>query len=329
LIATPGVQVGFAGPSDVQILAPTNNGEPALAMRFGRMFAGTAGVAGAGIYLELGGHRGMATFADATSEAAIEVRPYLPPGQNPEQDGVVQLVVHIFVLSGRVEWQDLDSGVMTPISANQVRIAVGDRVQTIAVNQSPAWVQREGLSAVDRMASSDLETSIAPDRPIGLALNESTMDRKSEVRSLAARCMAYLQSYDALLDRLRKDPQRAYWASEFDTLREVLALSQASARSLRETIERMCGEDAVAAYRMLWGFSPQQLQAGDDQRLVEFLEHDSMIIRVLAFENLRRITGKTLSYRPDVTEVRRKSAVRDWQDLLEAGAIIYQSLPSP
>jgi hypothetical protein len=328
IVLTPGVQVVFAGPSFVRPLPPSEQGEPGLFIGFGRAFVATAGVAGARIHLDLGGHRGMATFVDAASEMAIEVRRYLPPGAHPEQE-TAQTVVRIFTTAGRIEWQDAGTPVAVPIDAGQVRITIGDSSRTIAAGEQPAWMRNEDLQDVDRSASTTLVGFLAPDRPITLSLDERTKDRRSEVRSLASRCLAYLGTYEPLVEEFGDSRQRSYWAPEFGVLRHVISLAPENAARLCETFERSCGDDAADLYRMVWGYSPEQLQEGSDAKLVEFLDHESLEIRVFAYENLRRITNETHIYFPEQTEVRRRSSVRKWREQLEEGAIIYDSLPTP
>jgi hypothetical protein len=70
------------------------------------------------------------------------------------------------------------------------------------------------------------------------------------------------------------------------------------------------------------------LLEGADDGLVKMLDHPSLCVRVLAFENLRRITGLTLLYRADVPEESRRSSVRGWQERLNNRTILYGTTPS-
>jgi hypothetical protein len=270
----------------------------------------------------------VATFVDAASEMAIDVRRYLPPGADPEQEPA-QIVARIFTTAGRIEWQDGDAPVAVPIDAGQVRVMLGDTSETVAAGELPAWMRSEDLQDVDRSASATLVTFLTAGRPITLSLSERIEDRRSEVRSLARRCLAYLGTNEHLVKEFGDSRQRSYWASEFDVLRHLVSESVESAVRLRETFEGTCGDDAADLYRMVRGYSPQQLQDGSDAKLVEFLDHESMRIRVFAYENLRRITNETHIYFPEASEMRRKSSVRRWREQLEKGAIIYDSLPTP
>jgi hypothetical protein len=148
---------------------------------------------------------------------------------------------------------------------------------------------------------------------------------------LAARCLAYLGSFDALVKELGDDRQRAHWPSAYDTLRESLSFSPATAARVRGEVESICGNEAdgKAAYRLLCEFSPQQLQEGSAAQLVDQLNHATLAVRILAFENLRRVTTKTHSYRPEWGETQRKTSLQKWRQERQKGGIIYDTLPSP
>ncbi|MCU0977854.1 MAG: hypothetical protein MUF25_01660 [Pirellulaceae bacterium] len=328
IVLTPGVQVVLAGPSAVQTKPPNAQGEPELTIEYGRALIATAGVAGARIHLDLGGQKGIVTFQEAAAEMGIEVSRYLPPGADPETEPALP-VVSIYTTIGRIEWQTAGAPTATPVEQGQVRVLVGDQSQTMAVVQSPAWIQGADLRDVDRLASSTLEPFIALDRPVSLTLRERTEDRKSEIRSLAARCLAYLDSFETLVKEFGDDRQRSYWTAEYDALRQSLSRSPETAAKVRKALEAFSGADAADLYRLSWGYSVEQLREGGDKKLVEFLDHDSLQIRVFAFENLQRITKKTLLYLPEVAATRRRSSVQRWKEQLENGAIVYETLPSP
>jgi hypothetical protein len=92
-------------------------------------------------------------------------------------------------------------------------------------------------------------------------------------------------------------------------------------------LEKKQGLDARPLYEMLWGYSAEQLQAGGAEHLVNSLGHDSLDYRVLAFENLKEITGSTSSYRPWYPAARRRPGVYRWREQLENGQIKYKTKP--
>jgi hypothetical protein len=78
-------------------------------------------------------------------------------------------------------------------------------------------------------------------------------------------------------------------------------------------------------YRMLWGYTETQLREGDDAALVEYLDHKELPFNILAFWNLRHITGKGLHYRPQDKPADRQQSLRRWRQELGAGLIVPQA----
>ena len=75
---------------------------------------------------------------------------------------------------------------------------------------------------------------------------------------------------------------------------------------------------------MLWGYTDKDLEDGEDARLVKFLDHEALVFRVLAFENLREITQKTLYYHPEApTAAKRQQSVQQWRRQQQSGRIRF------
>jgi hypothetical protein len=327
IVLAPSVQIVFAGPSSVHLTPPTAEGEPTLTMDYGRAFVATAGVAGARLHLRLGERSCVVTFLDAASEIALETRSFLPVGSHPERDPV-QRVVRVFPMIGRIEWQDDEQASPVPVENGQIRVLVDTNAETVSAGELPPWIVREDLREIDRSASAVLEGVLVADRPITLSLRERLQDRRTEVRALAAISLSYLDVHEALVAELEDPRQRAHWAAEFDALRCAISRSAESAATVRREFEKRLPNTAEEAYRLLFGFSPQQLAEGADESLVQMLDNPSMCLRILAFENLRRITGMTLLYRPSASDELRKSSVRGWRDRLDNRTILYDNPPT-
>ena len=92
---------------------------------------------------------------------------------------------------------------------------------------------------------------------------------------------------------------------------------------MREAVQQVAGPAAETLFRMLWGFSSQQLQNGAAERLVEALAHRDLSVRVFAGESLREITGSRHGYRADYHANRRQDSIRRWKRRLEDGEIRY------
>jgi hypothetical protein len=224
---------------------------------------------------------------------------------------------------------------VTAINAGQVHLLPGAMpARTVNVKTLPEWVSpASGAGHPDQLASRTLEGYLKPEADIRLTLNELLGDRRVEVRSLSVRCLGYLGQFEPFVDELTNAAQKSYWDDAFDTLQAALARGPASAAEVRIALERLRGADAALLYRLLWGYSPEQLEnvgdGGGAAELVGLLEHERMDLRVLAFENLRRITGKTLLYRPELTNRNNQSYVQRWREALSAKEIVYVKAPTP
>ena len=328
IVLSPGIQVLFAEPSVVHLTPPSPEGEATLRIDYGQAYIGTAGIPGNRVHLQLGDRTSTITFLEAASEVAIEVRRWLSPGNHPERGEAVD-VVRVFTRDGGIAWQDEESAPAVEVQQGEMRIITNGRGETMTAMEVPNWVYGEDLRDIDRAASITLNSLLVPERSIKLSLKEQLTDRRTEIRSLAASSLAYLGDFSAIVAELRDSRQRAHWSTHFDVLRQLMASSPETAVVIRETWEMLDPQIADQAYRLLYGYRDQDLSDGADQTLVDLLDHESLTLRVLAFENLRRITGKSLFYMPHITEEQRRGSVRNWRERLAAGAIRYDSPPQP
>jgi hypothetical protein len=162
-----------------------------------------------------------------------------------------------------------------------------------------------------------------------LALQEASQDRKVEVRALSARCQVVLDEFEPLVRELGDARQYSFWNTEIESLKTALHRSPQAAGQIKATFERLRGAEAADLYRLLWGYSQEQLDKGSAAQLVKFLEHDQMDVRVLAFHNLMTITGAQEFYRPERPPTQQRATIQNWKDRLAKGAITYRSPPSP
>lgn len=334
IVLTSEVQMIFLGEGEFEFEALTAETPARVSIHHGRLLMFTGGDTNVHqIELSLGARHGMLTFSDADAVAAIEVKYFSEPGIDPAQQPAFQ-VCQLIPQKGLIQWQEVsEQGILPPIdlSEGQIYAFVGDTPGKIGVlDKLPAWVDpRNSISNIDRLAIGELEEVLEPERAVSVSLQERKDYRKAEVRSLAARGLAYIQHYDALVNQFSDQRQRSYWKTDLLALRQAVAQSPQSAQRVREALEKKYGERAERLYRMLWGFSPQQLADGDAQLLVEGLESEAMAVRVVAYWNLEDITDKTHRFRPEREPEKQKRAILDWQKTLEDGGIEYKILPQP
>ena len=324
------VKVTLIGESYITPGAPDEAQGPWLTINSGRALVLPVGDKSMQINLDLGGRKGTLAFSDMAAVGGVEVSLYRTPGTNPEEEPAAT-VVEIYAASGQIAWRDnLAKETQIVVQPGQVAAFVDEgSARVFQTDEVPGWLEGHDVSDLDRSSSEVLLTNLDTERPLSLSLHERTNFRMVDVRALACRSLCCLDVYDPALEALDDEKNHSYWSSHFDSLTKSLARGPESAAKVREALEQLTGDDAVSMYRMLWGYSPEQLQNGEAKILVDALESDRMSIRVLAYENLERITGKTQLFRPELPPTQEKSKVLKWRRNLEAGGIVYENLPKP
>jgi hypothetical protein len=333
LLVTPGIQLVLIGPTALRLHGQGAAGVPVMTVNYGRFLAVTDGTSGSDLELRIGQRRSRISFVDTDSTLALQLHPYLPPGSDPEQQEP-HLLIRAFARDGALKWQDLEpSTAAVNIAAGQCADMIGAGPVEVHAEDSPDWLSAQTMSLIERDASKQLEPTLDLDRPVSVPLAEHVGDRLVEVRTLAIRCLAFFDDYDPFVDALNDAELRSYWKDLFLALQASLSRGPSSAEAVRETFQRLRGDEGLELYRLLWGYSPAQLSAEGGEQLIEYLEHPSMDIRVLAFENLRQITQKTHLYRPERDPKQQRRALVSWARALREGEIVYQDpppeIPSP
>jgi hypothetical protein len=326
LMFGPTLQITLDGGTDVVVEAPDENGVPRIRLLHGRMVVATVATAGAKLGVLFPHSEGVLEFTDADATTAIDCRGFVDLGEDPETEpghGRYQ----IYAVSGRVNWTQ-GEGAPVIMTAGQT-YAFFDRLAGIVedAEEMPAWITSNASSAIDLRAAETIAATLTDDRPVELWFGELSEDRRVEIRSLAVRSLAHLGKFDEVIVALNDSDQRSSWDEFFDVLTAAVARSPEYAKMVRGSLEKRRGGEAPQLYRMLWGYSPDDLQQGEALALAEMLGHEALDFRVLAFLNLEKITGKTKMYGPSYTEARNRGPIRGWISEAETGAIKYAKPP--
>ncbi len=330
LTLASGIQATFAGESAFRMEKPAQAGGARMIVEYGRFMLVSVGAAGGQVELELAGLKGVISLADADAGVAIEVRRFLPPGvraDNPNAE--VIRVIDLFVTGGRVVWQASEDPAIE-IPPSHVATYVADQLPRAGGPfEAPAWIDVKSLADIERRASIDMEAELLLDKPLDITLAEHAAGRRVEVRSLAARSLAALDQYEAILAELNDQRQYSYWAADIDSLRFALARSSDSAARMLVTLQNQRPENARLIYDMLIGASDEQLVGGSAAQLVKSLESNEVDVRVVALDSLRRVTGLMLMYRPEKPLASNSTSIQKWKEKLKDNLITNRLPPSP
>lgn len=294
---------------------------PGIAVDYGRVLLLTVGKAGNRIRLHFGERHGVLTFGDAESTAAVEVRRTPVAGADPETTPGA-ITAELYATSGKLIWKEDMAEKELAAPARQSLTDFGATEDTKI--ELPQWITSSTRNKLDENAATTLEEALKVDRPISLALKELTDYRQIEVRSLAIRSCTQLGIYEPALDALSDEMQRAErtgWPAYIDALRGAVARGPRPAADVHAAIEKKHGAaDGREMFRMLWGYTGEDLKAGEAAKLVKQLNNDKLDFQVLSAWNLQKVTG--ISIRPEVAAAKRRAQVQRWSERLREGKIV-------
>ncbi len=158
-------------------------------------------------------------------------------------------------------------------------------------------------------------------------LQERAQNRHYNERSLAARCLAEMDQFDAIVAALNDPEQHPFWNQHFEALQRALSRGPEVATKVQLELEKVHGQPAQQLIEMIRGYNGQQLAEGAANFLVKCLDHSSLDYRVLAYENLKRITGFTQAFHPEKPIGDRRKSVNQWKKKLANGRIVYSKAP--
>ena len=133
-----------------------------------------------------------------------------------------------------------------------------------AAKELPKWIAAEPISFLDRLASSAIAQALATDRPARVGLLELATSRpQKEVKRLALCCLGCVGQFRDMVAALNEPAQKLEWADYYiDELRAAVARDSETAAAVRLALENQYPQQAAMLYRMLWGFSENDLQSG-------------------------------------------------------------------
>ena len=322
-----------AGETMVELSGVDIQGVPGIQVPYGRIIVLSVGMAGSELRMRLGNLEGLAVFDGPESVLAIEVRPQLTPGANPETTEP-QVAVDFYTVSGEIRWLGADD--VPHLLTAQTHAVLGPDGPKVPAEEKgielplPPWIAAEEIKPTEERASSFFASYLkpGPETSMILSLKELTSARQVEQRLLAARSLALLDVFEPSVDALMDSGQRPYWQIHVKSLRNAIARGPETAAKVRAAIEKRRAGEGIALYRMLWGYSLEQLRGGEAKQLVDYLNHQALDYRILAHTNLREAIGPgrgNFYYQPEDPQLKRQQGIRRWRDELESGRL----LPEP
>jgi hypothetical protein len=306
-----------------------------LTMDYGRLLCKAEEGAGTAINVQIGDRFGLVTLPGTDSAFALEVRRADGDGADPEtQPGPI--VADLFAVAGKIIWQDGPDAKPVSLTA-PYRLALNERSGDRRSHQQfPRWLLDDSVSRLELEAADTLHRAIAPDQAASTGLHELLAHRKKEVRWLAVRCLSHVGDFEPLVNALNDPEQKLIWSDYIDELRAAVIRGPRTAGQVRAAMENRLGnEQGANLYEMLWRYRPGTLKPDDTQRLVKFLDDETMALRVLSYWNLKNLTrdpnrdsshGLTFAYRPEDTPARRQGASTRWKAYVSKNPLLQSKV---
>lgn len=251
----------------------------------------------------------------------------------------------VYVLSGSVRFADGSGRVHMIGEKSWFSLTPQDR-EALADPEIPAtysplltipqWLvsDDQSVSAIMRRYASLFEEEFNRDQPVGLTIPAIIQSPRPKISELAVKCLALTDNYEALVLALaRADHEEARLAAIVG-LRRWLPTAPENKDALKEAVQkRFHPEQADIVYELLWGYDEDDLMRTEplptpSMRLVEWLGHNHIAVRELAFYHIYRLTGRKYDYRPLSSPAHRDRAIERWQsELAGSGALLGPNQP--
>jgi len=331
MIIVGNTTVELAGGTLIELTGIDADNVREVTVHYGRLVILSYGNPNAHLRLSLNSHQGMATLVNEESTLAVELRPYRRPGSDPAE--VTSFAaIDLYGARGEVLWEE-DGEVLPLVGPVRHSLAVHPEDKPRSAEEIPGWIEESQLLPLDRRASSPLAQRLRKgfsNKTIRRSLEEQVGHRLPEVRNLAIRCCAHIGHYDPVVAALDDKEFRSGWTSFTRSLRDAFDRDPQGGQKIKEALQRDHPVSGPRLYRLLWGFSDDQLLSeGEAKKLVQGLDDDELIVRVMSFWNLEDITGVRYNYRPDYSASKRRQSVARWRAEEKKQSIVHEKSRPP
>ncbi len=329
-----GIQVTLNGYCRLALQAANTTSGTVMRVNHGQLSLYNVGSRESRLELDLAGVAGVAQLPSPGSRVLLEVSHYFPPGSDPLETKPVPVVRVVCIGSAR--WEPLTESSSTLTEADRI----GHPVYTVVDGQSPIHAYSEGLplwaiqqgtdKSLEREAAAQLIEQQDLEVPMEVALQQQfDSHNRVEVRALAAECLAVLGQFDTLLGCWNDAEYRSHWERQVRLVHGLVASGEDLARAVQQSLARQREGRADLLYRLLQGYSPEQLEQEAGVILVEQLSDEDMDVRMLSYLNLKWMTGRSQEYRAHKVPDQQSPQIQGWRRLLKDGLVLYQQAPEP
>lgn len=188
----------------------------------------------------------------------------------------------------------------------------------------PKWLEDQVPSSPTQRYAKLFEKEFDAAEPALLSVGGVVADRRPLMSHMAVQCLGLIDAAGVLVDVLQRNEHEEARKSAIVALRTWLPDDPANRDVLREELaKRYSPADADIAYRLLWGFNEDDARNPIiSQQLLDWMNHDEVSIRELAFMHVQRLTKRSYEYRANSTAPQRQASLNRWVQHIKAGGLL-------
>jgi len=322
------VRSTLVGESVVKVLTPRDVGLPGFGIGRGRVLLQSSKqdetVPGA-IAIAIGEDVWKLELRSGDTVCALEVMPR-DLSQYQKLNDYHWYTATLYVVSGTVlmsnrEGKSIEIGDHMALNIIPERAAIV-RSNPMSIAALPDWCETVKRKLIPlRRYQAVFEKSFEAERPIGetmKALVQSTKNPK--IAELGTRALSATDNYAALVEVLAECPYEEARSSARRGLRQWLPMNPDHGKWLKEELEmHYSAPDVDAVYRMLWGFSREDVKGSKatSWQFTNWMRSQRIEIRELADFWVESLTNRTTEYRASAAPNQRESQVRKLEEMIE------------
>ncbi|MGC1273327.1 MAG: hypothetical protein WBC44_06435, partial [Planctomycetaceae bacterium] len=183
----------------------------------------------------------------------------------------------------------------------------------------PDWMTPREPTSAARRAMVAFQKEFVPGAPAGQSLLPAVDSPLFYVAEPAAKALGLIEDVDGMVKALRDSEHPEAVLAAIEGLRNWLGRSPEHGETLKKQLDLVFARAGMSDIleELLWGYDLDD--ARDDataRQLVEWLDHPEPVVRELAFYHVRRLSGRTMYYRPNQTPSDRIGAVNRWREFV-------------
>jgi len=256
---------------------------------------------------------------------ALEVR-IEPPFQFEKRNEQRWYQASLYVVSGSAKWMNSNGKTFDLNELNALEV-VPERISDVssapmAVPYVPEWCDpaKRRLQPTMKRIQSVFEKAFDVNQPVDESmLTVVSRERTPKVAGLAAHTLSAMDNYAALVQTLATcDHEEARFAAR-DGLRQWLPMNPANGPRLMQALQKHYSDvDAEILYRMLWGFSREEIKTSLAKSLqfTMWMSSPKLEIRELAEYWVKQLTGRSIEYKAGNSQPIREAQVRRLEEMI-------------